>query len=82
MGSKGNGGCWVEFNQHKLINKMVVKIWKIGDVGCYFCKVADGCWTCSSQAVRFSEDSGLVEPGKQVIVHAFEFDTTKALVAE
>ncbi len=59
VGSKGNCSCCIDFNQHKLINKMVSKVQKMGDIGCYFCKIANSGQTCGSQAIRFNEDLGL-----------------------
>jgi len=59
VGSKGNCSCYVDFDQHKLIHKMIAKVQEMGDIGCYFCKEADSGRTFGSQAIGFDEDLGL-----------------------
>jgi len=61
---------------------VIAKVLEVGDVGCNFHNVSDGCRALRPQTIGFKEDSCLLEPGEKVIVLALKLDVSKGAVAE
>ena len=59
---------------HELIDKVVAKVCKMGEIWCNFCEVSNCHWAFDTQAIRFNKDSFPFEPFKKLVLFASKFD--------
>jgi len=55
---------------------------EVRQVGCNFCKVANGDWAIDSQSIRLEEDAFFLEQCKKMASRASKFNAAKAAIAK